>query len=877
MVIGYLYFDKFYVVDTLSEWDLITEHSAVVVELENHNDLVNQINSAKGSILSSILSYPMSSSKRNDFVDSIKSRNGSKVYITFHKVGQNDIGTTYIFNISDTNILSDSLLKSISTQSNSRLYLNEKIYRYTGGDQDFNYYLNGNIIVLSSNPLLIEDVIRARNNDGLKLFKSINQKVFTVPKLVNDVGNIYLNLSKSEDIIQIFLKSDIRNSIGSIGKESFFDFNIDSGGLVASGFTFIEPTNFLNTFIDQTPREESFDYYIPLNTISASKYLVSDAQSWYTNLLDYWKKNYTSYFNERNDFNKKYNIEPLEIFSLIKNGIAIADVIEGPNLESLIFLSLKDKNEFLSKLNLLSENISIIKGDSLFKESYGSYDIIELNIEEFPKYLLGPQFEGFETTYYFVLNDFVIFGSSISSIKSLIRNIENEKTWGRQLSYDRFIKTGLQEYNFSYTIDIQRYWSVLLSKLNEKWEAKFIENENDLKQYRLGSIQYSRIDDSFYTNLIIEKRSGTGSIKSNRQFNVNQKLVFSSSIESGPYVVKNHNSNLLEAIVQDSLNNLSLIGTDGNKLWSSVLEDKIVSDIEQIDFYKNGKLQYFVATKRKVYVIDRLGHLVEDFPMDVPYEIVGARVIDYNKSREYRFLLLSAAGDIYLYNKNGRALEGWSPLKITGEHSFVPFHLRVRGNDFFITLLKDGTLSLYNRRGQLVKGFPVKLKERFETEVFIEVGADLSSTYIHLISKGGKLFKVNLQGLVVSKEELFKESKDTKFQIVPDALNNTYLISRNDEYRLVLLDQDENEIFTKDYLGSDGLLVQYYYFSPEDIIYAITDSQQGFTYLYRGNGELINSQPINSVGKIGLLFSESSSEYTVYSVSDSTYQQMKFK
>ena len=875
-IIGYLYFDKYYVQENLNEWNFITEHSALVVEIQSHKDLLEQVDNSNKSILTKLLSFPIST-QSSGAVDSVNNRVGSKIYITFQKIGKDKLGTTYVFSLSGSNVLSDSLLSSMSNKSTSRLYLNENIYKYKEGEIQFHYYLDGKFIVVSTNPLLIEDVIRARNDDGLKLFRTTNEKILEVPKLTNDLGNVYVDLSKSEDLIQIFLKSNVESLIGNIGKESFFDFNQDSEGLVASGFTFVKPNNFLNTFIDQTPREDSFDYFIPLNTVYSSKYLISESELWYNKLLNYWKQNATSYFNERNDFIKKYNINDKELFSLIKNGIASAEVIEGPKIESLLYLSLKDKNQFISKLNSLSENLASINGDSVFTESYGNYDIIELNIKDFPKYLFGPQFNGFVNTYYFTLNDYVILGSSIASIKSLIRNIENEKTWGRQLSYDQFIKTGLQEYNYSYTIDIQRYWSILLDKLNEKWKTEFIESEAFLKQFKLGSIQYSRIDDSFYTNLIIEKRVNNNQVNSESNFSIAQKLIFSSPLQSGPFVVKNHNSNLLEAIVQDSLNNLSLVGADGNKLWSILLDDKITSDIEQVDYYKNGKLQYFLTTKKRIYIIDRLGHLVENFPLNVPFDIVGARVIDYNKSKDYRFLILSASGDIYLYNKNGKSLDGWNPLKIVGEHSFVPFHLRVRGNDFFVTLLKDGTLTLYSRRGELIKGFPIKLKERFETEIFIQIGADMTSTYIHLISKGGKLFKVNMQGLVESKMELFKESKVTKFQIVPDALSNTYLISRNDQYRLVLLDGNENEIFTKDYLGSNGLEVQYYYFSPEDIIYAITDSEQGFTYLYRGNGELINSRPINSAGKIGLLFSESSSEYTVYSISDSTYQQMKFK
>lgn len=94
--------------------------------------------------------------------------------------------------------------------------------------------------------------------------------------------------------------------------------------------------------------------------------------------------------------------------------------------------------------------------------------------------------------------------------------------------------------------------------------------------------------------------------------------------------------------------------------------------------------------------------------------------------------------------------------------------------------------------------------------------------------------------------------------------------------RLVILSSDKQEILAKDYLGVGELKIQYYYFSPQNQIYAVTDSEQGFTYLYDSNGTLINSQPINSTQEVGILYSESKNEYTVYTISDDTYRMLTF-
>lgn len=876
---GYLYFDKYYKNQKLSGWDFITEQTALVIELQNQKDLSGYIKSSRNSLLAKSINFTEVFSAALADSDSIinTSEGNFSLFICLQKTANDKFDATYVVDVSEDIISSRYISDLITIPSSSRVYLDEKIQRIETDSIRIDYFIKDNFLIFSCNPLLIEDVIRARSDNKLKLFKDLNPKIIEVPKLINDDGNLYLNLSKFQDLIKVFTTSSNNNELSKLGDNSFYDFDINGKGLVASGFTFSSDKGFLNTFKDQMPQNDPFDYFIPTNASLASKYIINNANDWHEKLNSYWSRENKAYLLERNDFNKKFDIRPNEYFSLIKNGLANVEVIDGPKSENLLYISVKDRNEFITKMNSFSENVATAQGDSVYFENFGDYILTEVRVKDFPKFIFGPQFDGFESSYYFALNDFVVFGSSISVIKSLIQSIENEQTWGRQISYGKFLNNGLQEHNYSLTVDIQRYWPVLMNYLNPKWKKTIGDQEGDIKKFRLVAIQYSRIDESFYTNLMLEKRDASITGSTSARFEVTQNLAFVNPIISEPEVVKNHNSNLLETLVQDSAYNLSLISDDGNKLWSIKLDDKITCSIAQIDFYKNKKLQYFFTTSNQIYLVDRLGNMVEDYPRKVEFEIKGARVVDYNNTKDYRFLLQSNTGGIYLFDKHGHNLDGWNPLKVTGEHSFVPFHLRIRGKDFFVSLLKNGTLSLYNRRGQVMKGFPLELKERFDSEVFVEEGSDISTTKIHLVSKTGKLFKISLTGLVISKEELFKQTKEARFKIVPDALTKTFLISRNEEHRLVLLNDKLEEIFSKDYLGSEELLVQYYYFTPEQIIYVITDVEQGFTYLYRSNGELINSQPINSSNRIGLLYSESSNEFTVYSVTESTYRQLKFK
>jgi hypothetical protein len=138
------------------------------------------------------------------------------------------------------------------------------------------------------------------------------------------------------------------------------------------------------------------------------------------------------------------------------------------------------------------------------------------------------------------------------------------------------------------------------------------------------------------------------------------------------------------------------------------------------------------------------------------------------------------------------------------------------------------------------------------------------------------VIKVSLNGDVVDRQQLYRPDRESKFQIVPDALNNTYVISRHDYNRVSVLTQAGETLFEKELLYTDGLEVQFYNFSAGNEVYIFTDPQQGFTYLYDGNGDLINMQPVESGFKVGMIYSEVSNKYNLYSCYGNQFSVISF-
>jgi hypothetical protein len=91
-----------------------------------------------------------------------------------------------------------------------------------------------------------------------------------------------------------------------------------------------------------------------------------------------------------------------------------------------------------------------------------------------------------------------------------------------------------------------------------------------------------------------------------------------------------------------------------------------------VDYFNNGKLQYFLCTPGALHVVDRLGKYVNPFPVKIPEEdIEFVSLVDYDHSKKYRFFVAGKSGKVWMYNKDGTNLEGWQPKDI-GRVFFAP-------------------------------------------------------------------------------------------------------------------------------------------------------------------------------------------------------------
>ena len=98
-----------------------------------------------------------------------------------------------------------------------------------------------------------------------------------------------------------------------------------------------------------------------------------------------------------------------------------------------------------------------------------------------------------------------------------------------------------------------------------------------------------------------------------------------------------------------------LFSNQGKLYWKKIIDGNIIGKVEQVDLFKNGRLQIAFRTSNRLYILDRNGKNVKPFPIKIPNSknLTPLSVFDYDKNRNYRFLV-TQDNNIFMYDKNAK-------------------------------------------------------------------------------------------------------------------------------------------------------------------------------------------------------------------------------
>jgi len=482
---------------------------------------------------------------------------------------------------------------------------------------------------------------------------------------------------------------------------------------------------------------------------------------------------------------------------------------DWPTIDEIALVTLKQgvgmilhKNNRENELPLVEEN----------QKNYRGVTYFNVSIPDVWTALAAAIAEPYNFNWGCRLDDFVLFAENEATLRTLISNYKDGSTLSNNSDYKTLKAQLAEEASFLWVAHGE---SIKGTQTTIMFPAK-----------SFPFIALQGVGEKNYAHLRLQIQEHQKSQPENTVVN-QHTLALDSPAAIPPQWVKNHRTKGMDIVVQDQQNVLYLFSNTGTLFWKKQLPGKIIGPIEQVDLYKNKRLQLAFRTAERFMILDRNGKVVKPFDIALPQgtDPMPLAVFDYDKNRDYRFLL-AQGNQLIMFDNRGKKVNGFKLSKIDSPLKSIPKHFRYTNKDYIVLALQNNSLKIVNRQGK--DRINVKSKINFSSNAIYDYLDTFATT-----DNTGDLVQVDTKGNVIaSKLDLQSGHKI-------DATTKS----------LVTLSQNILTIKGIPVTLPFGSYTPPKIFYLENTIYvATTDRDAQKVYLYYSNGTSVGGFPIYGAG-----------------------------
>ncbi len=719
--------------NTENPLNIIPSNAAVILQFNNTNDIYNSLNNVDIWKHLRSISLVDSINSKIKKISSFYTKNSplfksNSLFISFHKVGVNNSGLLFSSNFERKSISSNSQINNLFGNIVKEVqYNNQPIYELKNESDILFVSFKGDIVFLSENKMLVEDAIRASVSESTLLttpsFKSVHKTINKSAEI-----NLFFNYNSLIEYINIFTNKSIINSDFSGWTAS--DLSLRDRIITANGFSAFNNNtiNYTDLFSAQSAESTNILDIIPENTCFLLTIGFDNAKQLYNkkNKILQKQNNFWSWDKHRKLIQDSSNVNYNEFISELKGeaGIFNTSAIQSQQQQYAFFKS----HNSITATSLLQGLITNIK-------TYNNYSISTVRDVNITAQLFGDIFN-YSTPYFTNIEDYFIFGSSISSIEYLIDNYKSSNTLSNNQNFNNYSSYLSSKSNLFFYINPGKTIISIKEKLKKKYFDSLAFHSDSIEKFTAFSIQMTRRKNLLLNNINLFYDNDFKEAIKEEWF-----LQLDTSINMHPQFISNHFTNEMMIVVQNNDHKVFAINSKGEELWSIQLNSKILGNISSIDAYKNSKYQCLFNTKNQLYLIDRNGENVDNFPVLLPCNTkLGHSLFDYNNTRKYRILIVGEDNNIYNLDKKGKKIKGWKYEKNNNRINKKLQNFRVGTNDYILAERNNSKTQLLAINGS----------ERVQFEQGVQfnnypISLDKNGT-LYAITSEGKLWRGTLDG-----------------------------------------------------------------------------------------------------------------------------------
>ncbi|WP_223032992.1 ribonuclease HII [Hanstruepera marina] len=602
--------------------------------------------------------------------------------------------------------------------------------------------------------------------------------------------SVLINKKEDNDIRSLFINSDIATK--SLTDYLFFDVDINQNEILINGVTRSSDSTkkLIDAFKNTFPQENRLSQITPANSDGFLSLTFNDFNVFHNNLKA---------------------IEQLDSIAshpLLFDNIIEAGVIYEKDIQAVVLNSL---DIYITKDALLN--------DQDILDTYRGVDILGFSNPELFKQAFNPFINYTKADKYCIVDNFIVFSDNMDLLQNIISSYKNQTTYSSRNHYNLLQEKFSDEASILSVVNYNILETLLNRNLGDDLNFK-------LDNYQTSGIQFIYDSNFAHVNAVIQKaktRVYENSISESSSIKLDADLL------NTPQLVTNHVTNEKDIVVQDINNNLYLISNSGKILWKKQLQGAVLGRIEQIDMYKNGRLQLAFATKSRIYVLDRNGKDVSPFPLKFNDAITQPlSVFDYDNNKKYR-LLVTQGKEVFMLDAKGKTVKGFNFKNAADNIIHQPQHIRIGRKDYL--LIKTAyKLYILDRTGKT--RITPKNTFNYSPEAMYLYKGNFATT-----TTNGKLVTIDNNGNTASQDIGIIESHDlvtTSKTLV--ALSENKLRIKQNTYELDYGNYSEPKIF----------------YINDKIYVTVTDIQTQKVYLFDSNAKLLSNFPVYGTSQIDM-------------------------
>jgi len=700
---GYKNYQKLSKKDT-SVFTLIPTNAALILQINDLENFSKKLNNSEIWQKCNLAQYGNQLKVDLHFIDSLVTIANSKkskintIFFSTHKSSYNAAAVLFSTSIKGNANLNDFFtLNSPNKKEDiiSHNYENTTIFEMKIKNKPYFLSQKENLVFGSNSKILIQDAIRQYDAKSNLLSNTAFNKLMQTTNN-NAPANLYYQFNKLFDLTNIYTnqKQTKNNFLNLFSDWAANDIFIKNNSFFASGLCYANANkHFLSTLKNQKPANPKICEIIPYNTSMIFEIGISNAKSFVERKNIFLQKNNAFY-----EWNKKkktllenFNFEMNEFLKYVDDEVGLFQIdSKNKDEENQKYAFIKSRDILQSSI-FLSELVG-----SENKSIYDEYTIFSCKEDQLFPFLFGDIFGNSKTSFFVAIEDYIIFASNTASLKYIIDNLNSKNTLANTKHFKSFHEQISSKSNLFYYTNPGKLFDNLNENLNKKWSDLFVMNEDSLQKFTAFAFQMNAGSPLFLNNIILFY---------DKEFKEELKQEWYGQLDTTfaikPQIIYNYITKKEQVFVQDKNNKIYLFSTNGEKLWEEKIQERILGEVSQIDFYKNKKLQILFNTKSKLYIFDRLGRIVENFPKKLPSNATnGHATFDYNNNRNYRVLIAAEDGKLYNFDKKGHEINGWNFKEKNSTITENAQHFVVGSKDYILYPAKDKNLSLLARTGK---------------------------------------------------------------------------------------------------------------------------------------------------------------------------------